>query len=44
MVDMLDMVEALFSGKDPTKVDRSAAYAARFVAKALVAANLAKKS
>ena len=32
-----------FSGKDPTKVDRSAAYAARFVAKALVAASLAKK-
>lgn len=32
-----------FSGKDPTKVDRSAAYAARFVAKTLVAANLAKK-
>ena len=32
-----------FSGKDPTKVDRSAAYAARFVAKNLVAANLAKK-
>ena len=32
-----------FSGKDPTKVDRSAAYAARFVAKALVASNLAKK-
>ena len=32
-----------FSGKDPTKVDRSAAYAARYVAKALVAANLAKK-
>ena len=32
-----------FSGKDPTKVDRSAAYAARFVAKSLVAANLAKK-
>ncbi len=32
-----------FSGKDPTKVDRSAAYAARFVAKALVEANLAKK-
>ncbi len=32
-----------FSGKDPTKVDRSAAYAARFVAKCLVAANLAKK-
>jgi len=32
-----------FSGKDPTKVDRSAAYAARYVAKTLVAANLAKK-
>jgi S-adenosylmethionine synthetase len=32
-----------FSGKDPTKVDRSAAYAARYVAKALVAAGLAKK-
>jgi len=32
-----------FSGKDPTKVDRSAAYAARFVAKALVEANLAEK-
>ena len=33
-----------FSGKDPTKVDRSAAYAARFVAKALVAAGLASKA
>ncbi len=33
-----------FSGKDPTKVDRSAAYAARFVAKALVAANLAERA
>ena len=32
-----------FSGKDPTKVDRSAAYAARFVAKSIVAAGLAKK-
>ena len=32
-----------FSGKDPTKVDRSAAYAARYVAKALVAAGLAHK-
>lgn len=31
-----------FSGKDPTKVDRSAAYMARFVAKNLVANNLAK--
>jgi S-adenosylmethionine synthetase len=33
-----------FSGKDPTKVDRSAAYAARYVAKALVAAGLAHKA
>ena len=32
-----------FSGKDPTKVDRSAAYAARFVAKAIVAAHLARR-
>ena len=32
-----------FSGKDPTKVDRSAAYAARYVAKNLVAAGAAKK-
>lgn len=32
-----------FSGKDPTKVDRSATYAARWVAKNLVAAGLAKK-
>ena len=32
-----------FSGKDPTKVDRSAAYACRYVAKNLVAAGLAKK-
>jgi len=32
-----------FSGKDPTKVDRSAAYAARWVAKNLVAAGLANK-
>lgn len=32
-----------FSGKDPTKVDRSAAYAARWVAKNLVAAGAAKK-
>ncbi|HLQ72840.1 MAG TPA: methionine adenosyltransferase [Bacillota bacterium] len=31
-----------FSGKDPTKVDRSAAYAARYVAKNIVAAKLAK--
>lgn len=32
-----------FSGKDPTKVDRSAAYAARYVAKNIVAAKLATK-
>ena len=32
-----------FSGKDPTKVDRSASYAARYVAKNLVAAGLAKR-
>merc|ERR1712066_760597 len=33
-----------FSGKDPTKVDRSAAYYARFVAKSLVAAGLADRA
>ena len=33
-----------FSGKDPTKVDRSATYAARWVAKNIVAAGLAKKA
>lgn len=32
-----------FSGKDPTKVDRSAAYAARYVAKNIVAAELAEQ-
>ena len=32
-----------FSGKDPTKADRSAAYAARWVSKSIVAAGLAKK-
>ena len=32
-----------FSGKDPTKVDRSAAYAARYIAKNIVAAGLAKR-
>ncbi|MDO4742966.1 MAG: methionine adenosyltransferase [bacterium] len=32
-----------FSGKDPTKVDRSAAYAARWIAKNIVAAGLARK-
>jgi len=33
-----------FSGKDPTKVDRSAAYAARWIAKSLVAAKLCKRA
>ena len=33
-----------FSGKDPTKVDRSAAYAARYVAKCLIAGGLAKRA
>lgn len=33
-----------FSGKDPTKVDRSASYAARWVAKNIVAAGIAKKA
>ncbi len=32
-----------FSGKDPTKVDRSAAYACRYIAKNIIAAKLAKK-
>lgn len=32
-----------FSGKDPTKVDRSAAYAARYIAKNIVAAGIARK-
>jgi len=32
-----------FSGKDPSKVDRSAAYAARWIAKSLVAAKLCKR-
>ena len=35
--------DGAFSGKDPTKVDRSAAYAARYVAKNIVAAGLADK-
>ena len=33
-----------FSGKDPTKVDRSAAYAARWVAKNIIAAGLAERA
>ena len=32
-----------FSGKDPSKVDRSAAYMARYLAKHIVASNLASK-
>ena len=32
-----------FSGKDPTKVDRSAAYAARYIAKNIVASNITEK-
>ena len=35
------MEEEPFSGKDPSKVDRSAAYAARYLAKNIVAADLA---
>ena len=35
--------DGAFSGKDPTKVDRSAAYAARYLAKNIVAAGLAKR-
>ena len=37
------MVVVHFSGKDPSKVDRSAAYAARYVAKNIVAAGLADR-
>jgi len=33
-----------FSGKDPTKVDRSAAYMARYIAKNIVAAGLAERA
>ncbi len=43
MEDMEDMAAVLFQEKDPTKVDRSAAYAARWVAKNLVAAGVADK-
>ena len=41
MADM-PVTAAELSGKDPTKVDRSATYAARYVAKNIVAAGLAK--
>ena len=37
------MAEVLFSGKDATKVDRSAAYATRHIAKNVVAAGLAEE-
>ena len=43
MVDMQGTEEGIFF-KDPTKVDRSAAYAARYVAKGIVKAKLAKKA
>lgn len=43
MVVLPDMGGGCFSGKDPSKVDRSAAYAARHVAKNIVAAGLADK-
>lgn len=42
MAVMLVMA-AVLSGKDATKVDRSASYAARYIAKNIVAAGLAKK-
>jgi len=40
---IVDTYGGYFSGKDPTKVDRSASYAARYVAKNVVAAGLASK-
>jgi len=40
---IVDTYGGAFSGKDPTKVDRSAAYAARYVAKNIVAAGLARQ-
>ncbi len=43
MVGMLPHGGGAFSGKDATKVDRSASYAARYVAKNIVAADLQKK-
>ena len=42
-VEDLEHGGGAFSGKDPSKVDRSAAYAARYVAKNIVAAGLAKQ-
>ena len=43
MVVWRDMGGGAFSGKDPSKVDRSAAYMARYVAKNIVAAGLAER-
>lgn len=43
MVDIADMDGGAFSGKDPTKVDRSACYMARHIAKNVVANKYAKK-
>ena len=43
MVDMPSMVVVLFLEKDPSKVDRSAAYMTRYIAKNIVAAKLADK-
>ena len=40
---LVDTYGGAFSGKDPTKVDRSAAYAARYLAKNIVAAGLARR-
>ena len=44
MVATLVTVVVPYSGKDATKVDRSASYAARYIAKNIVAAGLAKKA
>lgn len=40
---LLKIQGGAFSGKDPSKVDRSGAYAARWVAKSIVNAGLAKR-
>ena len=40
---IINCVGGAFSGKDPSKVDRSAAYAARWIAKSIVAAGLARR-
>ena len=43
MAEWQDMAVGVFSGKDATKVDRSGAYAARYVAKNIVAAGMAER-